>query len=98
MEVGAFAAQESFHRACPVCMAVAEVIDVTLHPGSFASGGFAGFGSSGFPHGLKSFSRAGFSFCGHNLAAAATAGMMERQTKFRRYDVNGQGRRAAPTE
>jgi hypothetical protein len=47
---------------------------------------------------LKSFPKIRFAFRGHNLAAAAAAGMMERQTKFRRYDVNGQGACAASTE
>src|SRR5438034_8605982 len=77
-------------------MAIAEVIDVARHPTSFASGDVARFGSSGFPHALMSFSRTGFSFCGHNLAAAAAAGMTKRQTKFGRRDVNDLQRKPSP--
>ena len=67
MEVRAFAAQQSFHRASSVRVAIPEVINVTRRARSLPSGGFARSESDRFPRALKSFSKIRFSFCGHNL-------------------------------
>jgi hypothetical protein len=88
MEIRAFAAQQSFHRASSVRVAIPEVINVTRRARSLAGGGFARPEPDRLARALKSFPKIRFSFCGHNLAAAATAGMTKRQTKFGRRDVN----------
>src|SRR5206468_7529676 len=71
MEVRAFATQQSFHGACSIGVAIAEVVNVTRHARSLFRGGFPRSESHRFPRRLRSFSKIRFSFCGHNLAAAA---------------------------
>jgi hypothetical protein len=65
MEVCAFAAQQSFHGASSVRVAIPEVINVTLRARSLPSGGFPRSESDWFPCALKSFPKIRFSFCGH---------------------------------
>jgi hypothetical protein len=89
MEVCAFAAQQWLHPASAVSVAIAEIVDVSGRTRFFGTRGFARSKSRRFPCALKSFSKIRFSFCGHNLAAAATAEMTKRQTKFACHDVNG---------
>lgn len=86
MEVRAFAAQQRFLRAFSISMTIPEVINVTRRTRSLSRGDFARAESDRFPRALKS--TISFPFCGHNLAAAATAEMTKRQTKFGRRDVN----------
>jgi hypothetical protein len=87
MEVRAFAAQQRFLRAFSISMTIPEIINVTRRTRSLSRGGFPRLRSYRFPRALKSM--ISFPFCGHNLAAAATAEMTKRQTKFGRRDVNG---------
>jgi hypothetical protein len=87
VEICAFAAEQRFHRACSISVAIAKIINVTRRARSFASPSFARLELQPFLSALKSFSKIRFSFS-HKFAAAATAGMTKRQTKFRRRDVN----------
>jgi hypothetical protein len=87
MEVCAFAAEQRFLRASSVSVSIPEIINVARRARSLPRGGFARLESDRSSRALKS--TISFSFCGHNLAAAATAGMTKRQTKFGRGDVNG---------
>jgi hypothetical protein len=64
MEVRAFAAQQGFHRASSVRVAIPEVINVTRRARFLR---FPRSGLSQFPRALKSFSKIRFSFFGHNL-------------------------------
>src|SRR6266480_1491478 len=73
-------------------VAIAEVVNVTRRARSLGDNGFARSESHRLPRALKSFSKNRFLFSGHNLAAAAVAGMTKRQTKFGRRDVNDAGR------
>src|SRR5207253_4417901 len=91
MEVCALAAQQGFHGACTIGVTIAEIVNVTRRARSLPGGGFPRAESRRFPRALKSFAKIRFLFCGHNLAAAAVAGMTKRQTKFGRRDVNDAG-------
>jgi hypothetical protein len=86
MEVRAFAAEQRFLRAFSIGVAIPEVVNVTGRARSLPVGGFPRSGSHRFPR--SKFSAIRFSLCSHNLAAAATAEMTKRQTKFGRRDVN----------
>jgi hypothetical protein len=68
MEVRAFAAQQRFHRASSVSVAIPEVVNVTRRARSLPSGGFARFESDRLPRALKSFPKIRFSFRGHNCS------------------------------
>src|SRR6266446_5007181 len=96
VEICAFAAEQTFHPACSVGVPIPKVVNVTRRACSLSSGRFARSESHRFPRALKSFSKIRFSFCGHNLAAAAVAGMTKRQTKFGRRDVNDLQRKPSP--
>jgi hypothetical protein len=89
VEICAFAPQQWFLRALSISVAIAEVINVTPRARFLSPGDFPRFESDRLPPALKSLSKISFPFCGHNSAAAATAQMTKRETKFGRHDVNG---------
>jgi hypothetical protein len=67
MEIRTFAAQQGFHRASSIRVAIPEVINVTRRARSLPSGGFPRPESDRLARALKSFSKIRFSFRGHNL-------------------------------
>jgi hypothetical protein len=97
VEICAFATQQRFLRALSISVAIPEIVNVTRRARYLGCSGFARSGADRFPRALKSFFKISFPFCGHKLAAAATAEMTKRQTKFGRHDVNGQAPRATLT-
>jgi hypothetical protein len=68
MEGRAFAAQQRFHRASSVSVAIPEVINVTPRGRCLPGGGFAQSESDRLPRALKSFPKIRFSFRGHNCS------------------------------
>ena len=86
MEVRAFASEQRFLRAFSIGVAIPEVVNVPGRARSLPVGGSPRSGSHRFPR--TKFSAILFPFCSHDLAAAATAKMTKRQTKFGRRDVN----------
>jgi hypothetical protein len=88
MEICALASQQGFLLTLSVSVAIPKVVNVTRRARSLSRGGIARFESDRFSPALKWFSKITFPFCGHNFAAAATAEMTKRQTKFGRPDVN----------
>ena len=97
VEICAFAAQQWFHGPRSISVAIPEVIHVARRAFSLPISGFARFRPQRLPRALKSSSTISFRFVAITLAVAAPAGMTKRKTKFQRHDVNGLGRRAAPT-
>jgi hypothetical protein len=67
MEIRAFAAQQSLHRAGSVGMTIPEVIHITRHARFLPRGRFPRSESRWLSRASKSVSKIRFSFFGHNL-------------------------------